>query len=124
MRILLHEGFYKQESSKGMAVERIIGLVTHKELYLEICLLSTLSRKLSAHNGVLTLLEVQRTPLACTVDNLLEDLRAYLEVCPTETSFGIEAIASVPSCQQQKRKRGSNHSKKFLGHLFRRSRAT
>ena len=35
-RIHLYEGFYKAEKGQGMAVERIIELVTHKTIYNEI----------------------------------------------------------------------------------------
>ena len=106
-RVHLHEGFYKQESNKGMAVERIIELVTRKELSPEICLHLLLDqRRLPAHHYALASLEVQKTPSPCTVDNLVEDLRAYLEAGSTETSSGIETdglLASLPATEKRKR---------------------
>ena len=106
-RVQLYEGFYKAESSKGMAVERIIELVTHKELYPEICLqLHFIKENCQRIMSVLTSLEAKETPLACTVYNLLEDLRAYLKTSSMKTSFGTETdrlLAKLPV--QEKRKK-------------------
>ena len=106
-RVQLYEGFYKAESSKGMAVEWIIELVTHRELYPEICLqLHFIKENCQRIMSVLTSLESKETPLACTVYNLLEDLRTYLKTSSMKTSFGIETdrlLAKLPV--QEKRKK-------------------
>ena len=91
-----------RKAAKEWPLERTLELVTHKELYPDICLQFIYQRRLSAHNDVLTSLEVHKTPLACAVYNLLEDLRAYLEVGSTETSFGIETdglLAKLPATE-------------------------
>lgn len=76
-RIHLYEGFYRAERSQGMAVERIIELVTHKTIYPELSLqLYFIKENCQRLMTVLTSLEVNRSPLACTVYNLLEDLRS------------------------------------------------
>ena len=78
-RVHLYEGFFKAEASKGMAVECIIELVTHKELYPEICLhLYFIQEKCQRIACALTSLEMKKVPLACSVFNLTGDLRAYL----------------------------------------------
>ena len=54
---------------------------------------------------MLTSLEVQKTPLCSAVDNLLEDLRAYLEVSSTKTSLGTETdglLAKFPATEKKK----------------------
>ena len=54
---------------------------------------------------MLTSLEVQKTPLSSAVDNLLEDIRAYLEVGSTKTSLGIETdglLAKFPATEKKK----------------------
>ena len=64
----LYEGFFKQEGSKGMAVEWIIELMTHKEQYPEICLhLYCTKENCQGIMTALTLLQVQKTPLTCTI---------------------------------------------------------
>ena len=78
-RVHIYEGFYKQEKSVGMAVERIIELLTHKEIYPEIVLqLYFIKENCQRLMNVLTALEEKKIPLACKVFNLLEDLVAYL----------------------------------------------
>ena len=63
-----------------MAVERIIELVTHKELYPEICLqLYFVKENCQRIMAVLTSLESEQVPLASTCYILLEDLNAHLE---------------------------------------------
>lgn len=103
----MYEGFFKAESSKGMAVERIIELVTHRELYPVICIelyfiLENCQRLITA----LTSLEASEAPLACSVFNLMEDLRAYLAASSTKTSFGNETdrlLAKLPA-EEKRRK--------------------
>ena len=74
-----------------MAVERIIELVTHKTIYRELCLqLYFIKENCQRLMTVLTSLEVKGSPLACTVYNLLEDLRLYMRAGVTKTSFGSE----------------------------------
>lgn len=90
-RIHLYEAFYKAEKAQGMAVERIIEFVTHKTIYPEICLqLYFIKENCQRLMTVLTSLEAKGSPLACTVYNLLEDLRLYLTAGVTKTSFGEE----------------------------------
>ena len=90
-RIHLYEGFFKAERGQGMAVERIIELVTHKEIYPEISLqLYFVKENCQRLMAVLTSLEANETPLACTVYNLLEDLRSYLRAGASKDRFGPE----------------------------------
>ena len=90
-RIQLYEGFYKAEKTQGVAVERIIKMVTHKTIYPEIRLqLYFIKENCQRLMAVLTSLEAKDVPLACTVYNTLEDLRSYLRSGTTKTSFGEE----------------------------------
>ena len=87
-RIHLYEGFYKAEKAQGMAVKRIIELVTHKKIYPELCLqLYFIKENCQRLMTVLTSLEVKESPLACTVYNLI-DLRSYITAGTTKISFG------------------------------------
>ena len=90
---------YKQESSKEMTIEQIFTLVTHKELYPEVCL------HLSAHNDCADIVGSTGKQLACTMENLLDDLRAYLNVSSTKTGFGIETdslLNKLPATEKRK----------------------
>ena len=90
-RVHIYEGFYKQEKSVGMAVERIIELLTHKEIYPEIVLqLFFIKENCQRLMNVLTALEEKKIPLACKVFNLLEDLVVYLKAGSRKNSFGTE----------------------------------
>ena len=111
----LYEGFFKAEASKGMAVERIIELVTHKEWYPEICLhLYFIQENCQRIASALTSLEMKKVPLACSVFNLMEDLRAYLAAGSTKESFGRETdylLAKLPA--EEKRKKIKSFNKVF-----------
>ena len=88
-RIHLYEGFYKAEKAHGMAVEKIIELVTHKTIYPEITLqLYFIKENCHRLMVVLTAMEGKGSPLACTVYNMLEDLRSYLRAGISKTTFG------------------------------------
>ena len=70
----LYKDFYKAEKGQGMAVQRIVELVTQ----------SYIPRNMSSphlYQGmtVLTSLEAKESPPACTVYNLMEDLKAYIK---------------------------------------------
>ena len=65
--------------------------MTHKTIYPEICLqLYFIKENCQCLITVLTSLEAKASPLACTVYNLLEDLRSYLRAGITKNSFGSE----------------------------------
>ena len=124
-RVHLYEGFYKAESSKGMAVERIIELVTHRELYPEICLhLYFIKENCQRIMSVLTSLE-NKAPLASTVYMFLEDLAAYLETGSEKESFGSETdrlLAKLPRQEREEQIKAFQEvfaiaHKKLKGHL-------
>ena len=78
-------------SGQGVAVERIIELVTHRTLYPEIqTQLHFIKENCYRLMYCLTSLEASNTPLACSVFNTLEDLRSYLLVGVSKTRFGEE----------------------------------
>ena len=103
-RIHLYEGFYKAEKAQGMAVERIIELVTHKTIYPEISLqLYFVKENCQRLMMVLTSLEA-KGPLACTVYNTLEDLRSYLRAGTIKTSFGEETDRLLDKLPMEKKR--------------------
>ena len=125
-RVHLYEGFYKAEKSVGMAVERILELVTHKTIFPEICLqLYFLKENCHRLMTGLTSLEAKETPLACTIYNLLEDLRSYLRASCTMTTFGTETDRLLAKLSEPERRKQiklfqkvfSLSLKKFDGHL-------
>ena len=84
-----------------MAVEQIIELLTYRTLTRTLSS-PLLLRKLSAHNDCAGIAGSTEITLACKVDKLLEDLRVYLEVGSTKTSFGIETdclLAKLPATE-------------------------
>ena len=105
-RIHLYEGFYKAEKAQGMAVERILEFVMHKTIYPEICLqLYFIKENCQCLMTVLTMLEAKGSPLACTVYNLLEDLRSYLRAGVSRTSFGEETDHLLDKLPNEKKKK-------------------
>ena len=71
--IHMYNGFFKKEESKGMAVEQIIELTSHKEIYPELRLyMSFIKESCSCLMSSLTSLEATRDPLACTVYNTIQ----------------------------------------------------
>ena len=105
-RIHLYEGFYKAEKAQGMAVERILEFVMHKTIYPEICLqLYFIKENCQRLMTVLTMLEAKGSPLACTVYNLLEDLRSYLRAGVSRTSFGEETDRLLDKLPNEKKKK-------------------
>ena len=105
-RVHLYEGFYKAERGTGMAVQRILELVTHKEIYPEILLqLYFLKENCQRLIMVLTSLEENKSPLACKVFNLLEDLKAYLRSGQEKVTFGPETdrlLSKLPEADRKK----------------------
>ena len=105
-RVHIYEGFYKQEKSVGMAVERIIELLTHKEIYPEIVLqLHFIKESCQRLMNVLTALEEKKTPLASKVFNLLEDLVAYLKAGSKKNLFGTETDRLLTKLAEPGRKK-------------------
>ena len=87
-RIHLYEAFYKAEKGQGMAVERIIELVTNKTIYSKICMqLYFIKENYQRLMAALAALEAEETPLACTVHNLLEDLCSHLRAGTSKQSL-------------------------------------
>lgn len=81
--------FFLFHLGQGLAVTRILELLTHKELFPEIQLqLSFIAENCQRLAIVLKSLEETKTPIACTVYNSMEDLKAYLNAGKTKTSFG------------------------------------
>ena len=90
-RVHLYGGFYRAEKGVGVAVERIIELVSHKTIYPEITLqLYFIKENCQQLMTVLTALEEKKTPLVCKAFNYLEDLKMYLRACCEKTYFGTE----------------------------------
>ena len=89
-----------------MAVESIIELVTHKAIYNKISTqLYFIKENSQRIMLVLTSLEAQEVPSACTVYNCLEDLRSYLKSGLSKSSFGVETdrlLAKYPAEQKRK----------------------
>lgn len=74
---------------QGMAISRILELLSHKEIFPEILVqLHFIAENCQRLATVLTSLEESRTPLGCTVYNTLEDLSAYLQAGITKTTYG------------------------------------
>ena len=92
--------------SQGMSVDRVIELVTHRTIYPEISLqLYFLKEKCQRLMNVVTSLEAQDTPLACSVFNTLEDLCLYLLAGTTKEHFGIETDGRLANLGQMEKKR-------------------
>ena len=92
--------------SQGMAVDRVIELVTHRTIYPEISLqLYFLKENCQRLMNVVTPLEAQDTPLACSVFNTLEDLRLYLLAGTTKEHFGIEMDGRLANLGQTGKKK-------------------
>ena len=90
-RVHVYSGFFQAETNKGVAVENIIELCTHKEIYPAIMLqMHFISENCNVLMSTLTSMEATHDPLACTVYNLLEDMRAYLVEGTRRDSFGTE----------------------------------
>ncbi|XP_031415012.1 uncharacterized protein LOC116218253 [Clupea harengus] len=94
-QIHLYHGFFSvsvlcplAEESQGIALKRIVELCGHKEIYPEILLqVHFITENCPRHVTNLTSLEATHDPLACTVYNTMEDLRAYLKAGTTTNSF-------------------------------------
>ena len=89
-----------------MAVDRIVELCGHKEIYPEILLqvhfiMENCPRLVTS----LTSLEATHDPLACTVYGKMEDMRAYLVAGTTNTSFGPESDRQFAKLKGQEKTR-------------------
>ena len=91
---------------QGVAVTRILELLTHRELFPEIRLqLSFIAENCQRLATTLTSLEKSRTPLACTIYNTMEDLKAYLQAGTTKTLFGPKTdqhLEALPVSEKRK----------------------
>lgn len=91
---------------QGVAVTRILELLTHKELFPEIRMqLAFIAENCQRLATVLTSLERSKTPLACTVYNTMEDLKAHLEAGTSKTSFGPQTdqhLTALPVTERRK----------------------
>ena len=86
--------FFKKEESKGMAVEQIIELTSHKEISKELRLYTTfIKENCSRLMSALTSLEATHDPLACTVYNSMQDLSCHLQAGTSKTSYGAQTDA-------------------------------
>ena len=94
----MYNGFFKKEESKGMAVEQIIELTSHKFI------MSFIKENCSRLMSSLTSLEATRDPLACTVYNTIADLSRYLYSGTTKTSFCTETDALMQKKPQKEQK--------------------
>ena len=105
-RVHLYEGLYKAEKGTGMAVQRIVELVTHKTLYPEISLhFYFLKENCQRLMCALTSLEERESPLACKVFNLLEDLKAYLKSGKEKIAFGMETDRLLSKLAESEKKK-------------------
>jgi hypothetical protein len=106
------------EKSQGMAVERIIELVTHKTIYPEILLqVHFVAENCPRLISTLTSLEATSDPLAVTCYNHMEDLRAYLQDGASKDSFGTETDKLLSKLKGQQ----LNQTRKSLNSVFSKS---
>jgi hypothetical protein len=102
-RVHMYEGFYKAEKGQGMAIERIIELLTHKAIYPEIVLhMYFIKENCQRIMITLTHLEAQ-CPLAVKIYNLLEDLQAYLKAGCSKETFGEKTDSLLHQLSKQRR---------------------
>lgn len=91
---------------QGVAVTQILELLTHRELFPEIRLqLAFIAENCQRLATVLTSLEKSGTPLACTVYNTMEDLKAHLRAGTSRTSFGPKTdqyLEALPVSERRK----------------------
>jgi len=89
-----------------MAVERTVELLMHKTIYPEIFMqLQFIKENCHRLISALTSLETKEIPLACTVYNLLEDLRFYLRAGATKTTFGTETDQCLSKLSDAEKKK-------------------
>ena len=100
--------FFETESSKGIAVERILDIVTdnprNKEIYNELLLhLYFVKEKCPRLMASLTSLEKTSHPLACNFYNTVEDLKSYLVAGCEKKTFGPETDRMVEKLKPAER---------------------
>ena len=114
-RVHIYEGFFKAEKGEGMAVQRIIELLSHKIIYPEIILqLYFIKENCPQLMTVLTALEEKKIPLACKVFNYLEDLKMYLRAGIEKSTFGTERTGCCLSYLSTRERSTSNRSRKYF----------
>ena len=91
----LNERLFKQGKSYGLAVDKILELVDgsrlHHASYHNLCLNLDFIKKNCTHLiKVLTSLEETKSLLVCVVYNKMEDIKQYLHIGTTKSTFGIE----------------------------------
>ena len=106
------------EESQGIALKRIVELCGHKEIYPEILLqVHFITENCPRHVTNLTSLEATHDPLACTVYNTMEDLRAYLKAGTTTNSFVPESDRLLGKLKGQEKTKVMKALKKLLKHF-------
>ena len=93
--IQFYEGFFKQERSHGLAVDIILKLVDGGRLdhasFLNLRLnLYFITENCTHLMKALTSLEEIKSPLACVVYNMMEDVKQYLHAGISKSTFGLE----------------------------------
>ena len=93
--IQFYEGFFKQEKSHGLAVDRILELEDsgrlHHASFLNLCLkLYFITENCTRLIKALTSLEKTKSPLACVVYYVMEDVKQYLHAGISKSIFGLE----------------------------------
>ena len=93
--IQFYEGFFKQEKSHDLAVDRILELVDGGQLHHVSFLNLRLNLYFITGNctrliKALTGLEETKSPLACVVYNMMEDVKQYLHAGISKSIFGLE----------------------------------
>ena len=93
--IHFYEGFFKQEKSHGLAVDRILELVdggqlhhaSFLNLHLNLCfIIENCTHLIKA----LTSSKETKSPLACVLYNMMEDVKQYLHAGISKSTFGLE----------------------------------
>ena len=98
---------------------RILELLTHKELFPEIQLqLSFIAENCQRLATTLTSLEETKTPIACTVYNSMDDLKAYLNAGKTKTSFGPKSDVFLDNSVLYQKERLSRVFRELLDSLL------
>ena len=93
--------FFRQEQSKGVAIETILEMLQNKDIYTELKLyMSFITEHSACLTTVLTSLEATMKPLACTVYNVLQDVRGFLAA--ERTSFGETDKQEKPTAERGK----------------------
>ena len=93
--IQFYEGFFKKEKSHGLAEDRILELVDsgrlHHAAFLNLHLnLYFITENCTCLIKVLTSLEETKSPLACVVYDMMEDVKQYLHAGISKSTFGLE----------------------------------